>query len=229
MNSAKRPTMTWINHASFLLRTDDVRLVCDPWLTGSVFNRAFRHISPTRFSHADFADVSHIWFSHQHPDHFFPPDLRKIDPSNRKRVTVLYHRTIDKKVIQFCKSLGFREQIEMAERRWYKLSDDMTVCCGVWFERDSWLAIRTPWGTILNINDCVVDSERWARDIAKSVGPIRLLMSQYSYASWEPDTKSRAWAAGEHLARIAMQIRVFKPEFVIPFASYGFYSNSDNF
>jgi len=223
------PNFTWINHAAFLLEAGGVRLVCDPWLTGSVFNRAWRHTSPTRFSYADFENVTHIWFSHQHPDHFFPPDLRKIDPGTRSRITVMYHHTIDKKVIRYCKGLGFKPQVEMAERRWYHLSDDIAVCCGIWFERDSWLAIRTPHGTILNINDCVVDSPRLARDIARAVGPVRVLLNQFSYASWEPDKEARAAAAREHLDRIAMHARVFKPEFMIPFGSFGYYCNSDNF
>jgi UDP-MurNAc hydroxylase len=228
-SSADVPTFTWINHASFLLEVGDLRLVCDPWLTGSVFNRACRHTSPTTFSYPDFTNVTHIWFSHQHPDHFFPPDLRKIDPNDRKKITVMYHRTIDKKVIRFCKGLGFGPQVEMAERGWYRLSADVTVSCGIWFERDSWLAIRTPHGTILNINDCVVDTPRLARDIARAVGPVRVLMNQFSYASWEPDAQARAEAASEHLERMAMHAEVFKPEYMIPFGSYIYFCNSDNF
>jgi UDP-MurNAc hydroxylase len=228
-SSADPPTITWINHASFMLELGDVRLVTDPWLSGSVFNRACRHTSPTRFSYSDFANVTHIWFSHQHPDHFFPPDLRKIDPDLRKQIAVMYHRTIDKKVIRFCKGLGFHPQVEMVERCWYPLSPSVALSCGIWFERDSWLAIRTPHGTILNINDCVVDSPRLARDIARAVGPVRVLMNQFSYASWEPDADARAEAAREHLQRMAMHARVFKPEFMVPMGSYIYFCNADNF
>ena len=31
----------WINHASFLLEIDDLKLVSDPWMEGRVFNRSW--------------------------------------------------------------------------------------------------------------------------------------------------------------------------------------------
>lgn len=226
------PTFTWVNHASFVLECGDVRLICDPWLDGTIFNHGWRLITPTRFTHKDFAGITHLWYSHQHPDHFYPPDLRKVDPDVRKEIAVMYHRTIDRKVVRFCRGVGFQRQIEMSERRWYRLSPEVEVCCGTWFERDSWLAVRTPHGTILNINDCLIDAPAQARSIAKSVGPVRVLMTQYSYAQWVSNPSQpelRRISAREHLDRMAMQADIFKPEYIIPFASFVYFCHEENF
>src|SRR5690242_11320190 len=91
--------ISWINHASFLYAAGGVRLVCDPWLSGAAFNNGWRHITPTRFSPEDFGTATHIWISHQHPDHFAPQDLRRIPAADRERLTVLYQPVPDKLVV----------------------------------------------------------------------------------------------------------------------------------
>ena len=82
--------LEWINHSSFLLEHGRVRLLCDPWIEGYVFDNNWAQLSPTKFSYADFARVTHLWFSHEHPDHFFPPNLEKIAPEIRRNITVLF-------------------------------------------------------------------------------------------------------------------------------------------
>jgi UDP-MurNAc hydroxylase len=83
----------WVNHASFLLETGKIKLICDPWIEGTAFNNGWRLVSPTKFAYQDFAVVTHIWFSHEHPDHFSPSNLRSIPEEFRRRITVLFHRT----------------------------------------------------------------------------------------------------------------------------------------
>jgi len=83
----------WVNHASFIVETDRARLICDPCIEGTAFNDGWRLLSPTQFSYRDFERITHIWFSHEHPDHFAPPNLRKIPEEYRRRITVLSHGT----------------------------------------------------------------------------------------------------------------------------------------
>jgi len=226
------PMVEWINHAGFLLECGSVSLVCDPWLSGTAFNGGWRLMSDSVFGPDDFSRVTHIWFSHQHPDHFAPSDLRRIPAQTRARITVLYHPTIDKKVVRFCKSLGFKAQIELTDRDWYPLDEDVALKCGVWFDRDSWLAIRTPQGTILNANDCVIDSRTLARQIVRKTGPVRLLLTQFSYADYQgdpQDVERQVASARDKLERIMAQADVFDPEMIVPFASYMFWCKPENF
>ena len=87
--------MEWVNHASFIIRSGSVALLCDPWLHGTVFNEGWSLQSPTKLSYNDFANITHIWFSHEHPDHFNPPNLKKIPEQYRRKIKVLFHHTKD--------------------------------------------------------------------------------------------------------------------------------------
>src|SRR6185312_702227 len=98
--------MRWINHASYLINHKNIILVCDPWLQGSAFNNGWDLISSTKFKAEDFRDVTHIWFSHEHPDHFVPSTLKMIPSDIRKKICVLFQKTKDKKVIKYCQNLG---------------------------------------------------------------------------------------------------------------------------
>lgn len=61
----------FVNHASVIFSYDDIHLISDPWIEGSVFHESWSLISKTKFRYEDFQDITHIWFSHEHPDHFF--------------------------------------------------------------------------------------------------------------------------------------------------------------
>ncbi|MCB0081575.1 MAG: MBL fold metallo-hydrolase [Caldilineaceae bacterium] len=85
-----KPTLLWVNHASFVFRYDTIRLMTDPWLFGSAFNNGWDLLCETKFRMADFAQLTHLWFSHEHPDHFAPPVLQQIPESARRVITVLF-------------------------------------------------------------------------------------------------------------------------------------------
>src|SRR5271157_905180 len=100
--------LEWVNHASYILRSGPVSLITDPWIEGPAFNGGWRLIAPSKLRYDDFKDITHIWFSHEHPDHFNPPNLRCIPEELRSRITVLFHETKDKRVLSVCQDLGFR-------------------------------------------------------------------------------------------------------------------------
>src|SRR5688572_4542930 len=117
----------FVNHASFITRSAGVSLICDPWLEGTAFNDGWALISPTRFAYEDFARVTHVWFSHEHPDHFAPPNLRKIPEELRCRIRVLYQKTKDRKVVDHCAKLGFLDVQELPLTQWVTLAPDFAV------------------------------------------------------------------------------------------------------
>lgn len=224
--------MHWVNHASFVVSIGNTRLVCDPWLHGTAFNNGWRLLSPTVFTPGDFAGITHIWFSHQHPDHFSPRDIRRIDPAFREHITVLYHETIDKKVVRFCEGLRFKACVEFEDRVWIEISPELQVMCGAWDDRDSWLAMRMGGVTFLNVNDCVIDTDEQASSIAACVGPVDMLFTQFSYANWAGnpgDEEAHRRHALEKRREIALQARYFRPSAIVPFASFVWFSHEENF
>src|ERR1043165_9435943 len=96
----------FVNHASYIVDHAGIRLICDPWTEGTAFDNGWSLLTPSKFTFDDYKNITHIWFSHEHPDHFSPPNLSKIPAEHRKNITVLYHETNDKKVINWCKQKG---------------------------------------------------------------------------------------------------------------------------
>ena len=134
----------WVNHASFVLEFEGVKLISDPWLEGTAFNDGWALLSPTRFSYEEFKNITHIWFSHEHPDHFAPNVLKNIPLEYRQKITVLYHHTVDKKVVNFCRSLGFGETIELYPDSYQRLAITSRCWREIRNDADSWLSSKRP-------------------------------------------------------------------------------------
>ena len=103
----------FVNHASFIMSYDGIRMICGPWMEGTAFHDGWALTEPTAFRYKDFNQIKHIWFWQEHPDHFSPLNLKKIPPEIRKNITILFQKTKDRKVVKFCHDLGFGEVIEI--------------------------------------------------------------------------------------------------------------------
>jgi UDP-MurNAc hydroxylase len=223
--------LTWVNHASVIVESQGVRLITDPWLEGPVFNAGWTLLAPTQLRYEDFADITHIWFSHEHPDHFTPPNLRRIPADCRRRIKVLFHETRDKRVITVCKELGFETQ-ELAEGLRVSIAPDFNLMSGCQSLLDSWMAIFAEGRTILNMNDCDFPEREELVKIREQVGRVDVLLSQFSYASWvgnPDDIASQELHAERKLAEMRRQIQLFEPSWFIPFASFIYFSHAENF
>jgi UDP-MurNAc hydroxylase len=225
------PVIEWVNHASFVTSVGGVRLLCDPWIEGTAFKDGWALLSPTRFGYGDFANISHLWISHQHPDHFAPANLRKIPAQVRARLNVLYRTERGRLVVSWMRSNGFENVKELELERWLEIAPAVELMCGA-HDDDSWLALRTPWGTLLNVNDCVLKRADDIGAIARLTGPVDVLFTQFSYAQWTgnpEDVAFRRRDAAEKLERIALQARILHPRIIVPFASFVYFCNAENF
>ena len=222
----------FLNHSSFLVEKGPLRLLCDPWIEGRVFNQGWDLVSRTPFTYDDFETVTHIWFSHEHPDHFSPPNLSKIDPDVRRRITVLFQYTTDKRVADFCRKLQFGEVIELLPARWLQLGEGMEILCEHYGEGDSWALLRCGSHQILNTNDCGIRDPRKARALQRKVGVPDVLLTQFSYAFWvgnpEQEHLRRSYAE-EKLRGLKFQCDLFEPKVVIPIASFFWFCHEENF
>lgn len=220
--------IVWINHAGYELRSNGVRLVHDPWTKGLAFADGWALISESRYTSADFAGVDYIWFSHEHPDHFPPAALREIPEEIRRQITVLFQKTGDRRVVDFCRKLGFGVQ-ELPNAKRVSLKNDIFVTCGTAVS-DSWLMIETPENTYFNANDVVgVD---WPSLAARLGRPIDVLFTQFSYAQWvgnPGETAKMAASAIRKLDEMDAQIGAFDPRILVPFASFVWFCREENF
>ncbi len=224
--------LLWINHAGFELRSEEFRLVCDPWMEGQVFNDGWDLISPTRFKYEDFRGVDYIWFSHEHPDHFNPRNVKKIPEDIRKNITVLFQKTRDRRVARFCEQSGFRVR-ELPEWERVPLKSGAFITCKT-DGSDSFAMIETRQRTYLNLNDCAPaePAKFWSAAARRLSRPADVMLTQFSYANWagnpgEMETMRRA--AAEKTESIDIQLRTFRPKFWMPFASHVWFCRMDNF
>ncbi len=222
----------FVGHASVVLRRGPIHLLVDPWLEGRVFDDGWALLSRPVFGPADFDSITHLWFSHEHPDHFHPRTLAAIPEAARRRIQVLFHPSGDGKVVEHCRGLGFGEVRELPLGCWQSLGAGFEVFVDTWAgSDDSWMALRTPEGTVLNLNDCAVVEREEARELARRIGSVDALLTQFSISAWdggEHEVERRRAGARAMLERVLMQTEVLGARHVVPFASFVRFCHREN-
>jgi hypothetical protein len=223
--------LTFINHASCKLIAGDIGLLFDPWIDGPVFNDGWDLLVPTPLPLADImAGVTHIWLSHEHPDHFSPPFLARIATTHQDRVTILFQPTRDHRVAEFCRGLGFRV-IEMDDRVPLPLGHGVTATCGPHDFYDSWLHVSDGQQSLLNLNDCQLAAPADLARLHRQFGSPTVILSQFSYAAWKGGKTDRGYreaAAEKKRDTLAAQVRALQPRYAVPIASMIYFSNVEN-
>jgi len=224
----------WVNHASYVLHADGFVLWVDPWYEGRVFNHGWGMLIEQDLSPHVLDEVTHIWFSHEHPDHFFPPNIMRIPEARRTEITVLFQTTTDRKLVDWCTAKGFAEVIELEDGRWRSDAlPNAEVMCHSFGNDDSWLALRHDGQLLLNLNDCVIRDHHDLVRIRRLLGEdeLTVLLSQFSYANWigNPDeVERRQRSAGEKVERLRRQLEHLQPRWFIPFASHVWFCHEEN-
>lgn len=215
----------FIQHASIIIDCGKNKILCDPWFTGTAFNDGWKSIHDSEVNINDL-DFNYIWFSHEHPDHFSVPDLKKL---KRKDIKILYQETIDNKVRDYCTNAGF-EVIELKPFEKTKLDDDLVIVNGT-DGFDSWLYVKNNGKTLLNLNDCRLDGEEVLSDVRTKLGKIDTLLTQYGYACWagnDGDEKGPKIARKIIKSQLQNQISILQPNSIIPYASFIYFCHEEN-
>ena len=223
-------SVEFVNHASFIIESNGLRIINDPWLFGTAFNQGWGLLCDYPFDLERFREMDYIWISHEHPDHFSPHVLNSIPEDIRRGITVMFQETKDRKIIDFCASIGFQTR-ELSHLEPVRLADNAQIICGTVPFYDSWILYDLDGTRVLNINDCVVDGEARAEHIKKATGRVDVLFTQFSYAGWNgnaADTAMRRQTAAAKLKAMRAQIEVFEPEWTVPFASFAYFSHQEN-
>ncbi|GAB3455856.1 hypothetical protein GCM10027321_09040 [Massilia terrae] len=232
--------LSFVNHASFIVENDSALLLVDPWLEGSAFNNGWNLLDQSTSSEALIGRLNKsglpvfIWFSHEHPDHFSVPFLRKFKDQFRGIATFLFQHTLDKRVAGFLRKNG----LDVRECRAgvpVVLGPELRITVHPFSDGDSWCLIQSGERSILNLNDCVIATEQQCREVKAKVAAaaprIDYLFTQFGYASWVGNpgqlAEHRA-AAREKIQRIAQQVACLRPKVTVPFASFVYFSSEEN-
>ena len=224
-----------INHASVKFEFNQVKILTDPWYEGSVFHKGWKLIHQQTADEIvnSIIDVTHIYISHEHPDHFSPnfflnDEIKKILQKNN--VKILFQETKDKRVLNFLKKKGY-EVIEISNNEFFNINESIKIKIIKFGYIDSSLIIVTKDTKILNLNDCPLNKIKEIEKFKKEHGEFDVLLSQFSYAAWKggkENSNYRKIAAKEKISTLINQYKILKCKYVIPFASFIYFSNKLN-
>ena len=178
--------------------------------------------------------ITHIYISHEHPDHFRPnfftnENIKKVLIDNK--IEFLFQDTKDKRIVNFLKKQGFKVR-ELNSKNKVKLNNNIQVQIIKSGFYDSLLTFETPDCKILNLNDCPIKDSDELEKFRKRYGTFDVLLTQFSYAAWKGGVENKIYrkiAADEKLEVVERQARILGCKSVIPFASFVYFSNELNF
>ena len=88
------PSVEFINHASVLISNEEIGLLSDPWYQGDAFHKGWNllHELSDDEIYKLLKRTSHIWISHEHPDHFSIAFFNKFtDILIKDNIQILFH------------------------------------------------------------------------------------------------------------------------------------------
>ena len=229
-----KTSIQFINHASVIVSDKKTSVLSDPWYTGDAFHKGWNLVHETERQDIEkvLNNVTHIWISHEHPDHFSISFFKTFGQKIKNlSITILFQKTQDKRVYKFLTAQGLNVQ-ELDFNREFAITNDYKVTCIKDGFYDSGLLIESHGEKILNLNDCEVTSPNRAEEVFSITGVIDVLLTQFSFAAWKGGKENKRWrdeAASEKINTMKLQIERFEPQIVIPFASFVYFSNNKNF
>jgi len=240
MNTQLQNELIFLNHASFAITQQSDILLIDPWFQDNAFFNGWSLLDKQTSNDALINNLTlknkkvFIWYSHEHSDHFSISFIKSLKRNNIK-ATILFQKTLDKRVVNFISKEGF-DVIECIDGIEVRLNKSLSISTWSYPGGDSFSLINSYGTTILNLNDCVIDSREQAELVnnkikSKSLS-VDILFTQFGYANWignENDFHLRKIAAKEKFTRINIQAEIIKPKIIIPFASFVYFCHSENF
>lgn len=229
-----KTSIKFINHASVIVTDGAISILSDPWFFGDIFNKGWSLLHEASFEEINLIldEITHIWISHEHPDHFSVPFFKSFaEKLKYNSIKIFIQRTKDRRVFDFLNNLGLSVH-ELDFNKKFYISKDFNLTCIKDGFYDSGLLIESHSEKILNLNDCEVRSHKRISEVFAITGNVDVLLTQFSYAAWKGGLKNKKWrvdAAREKIETMNLQIEKFRPKYVIPFASFVYFSNFDNF
>jgi hypothetical protein len=172
-----------LGHASIVLYRDGEAplLLTDPWLVGSVYWRSWwlQHY-PDAATLDWLAGAANVYITHEHPDHFHAPSLRRLGTGPQ----YLFPALAERGFLDYLHARGYRARVVPAGQ-WRPLADGIAILSLPLWNDDSLLLIDTPRALILNFNDAKPPPPvvRAVRRLADRLAKPRILLASYSPAS----------------------------------------------
>lgn len=220
-----------VGHSSIIVRTPQQMILCDPWLFGYAFNDGWKIYPEPDLSKIDFSKITHIWISHEHPDHFHFPSLKKIsklvDPS---KVEILFQDTNSEKVFDAMRGMGFTKMRRMEHMRPIAIDESLSLFVYAHRQLDSALGVLVNGKPVLlNINDTEL-SDGDIKILKRRFGRFPVLFNQFSIAGFDGNYEGDDLLQGRKkvLEKVVHHHKSFEADVTVPFASFMYFCKDDN-
>lgn len=235
-----------IASATTIVESNGVKILMDPWTEDGEYYGSWYHYPKVNPEKLQFQDVTHIYISHIHPDHF---SIKTFELLN-KNIPVYVHK-YDAKFLKFnIERLGFKV-IELENGASHKLSKDVSLTiyaadncnpelCNKFFgcapmetkfkstQIDSLAVISDGNHNLLNLNDCPYELAGGAIDeVMKKFGSIDFMLVGYCGAGPYPqcfemeESEMRKASEEKKLQFLKLGLKFInriKPKYYMPFA-----------
>ena len=222
-----------LGHACLALyrRGEPPTLITDPWLVGSVYWRSWwLQNYPTPGEVDWLARSLHAYITHEHPDHFHMPSIRRLGSGPAYLFPALAERGYLAYMIQH----GYRAEA-VPPRRWQAIGGNVSLLSIPLWNDDSMLVINTPGALILNLNDAKPQAPvlRAIRRMADRIGKPRVLLCSYSPASCINSFLDEAGIVSlkprsHYVDYVCRLCNTLGAEFYLPFASQAVFERRDS-
>lgn len=227
-----------ISHACVFIDMGEVKLLTDPWLFGECFNNGWSlkrsNLLKENISQKEINSITHIYISHEHPDHFHVPSLKSLI-SRSKRLSnaeIICKNDIrtEKDILKVLKKCGYKRIKLLNHLKSYSLSKDISIRIYHHRHIDSALLIfsqNKPF--LINLNDCEIYRDE-SNLIRKRFGKFPILLNQFSIAGFNGiDSKDLILKEKQIILNKMIEQHIsLGASTTIPFASFCWFSNSDN-
>lgn len=235
-----------LGSATVIIETDEVSILCDPWLTDGIYYGSWCNYPPIELEKCDFSEIDYVYISHVHPDHFDPKTMMLLSTET----PVLIHKYHQKFLKANIERLGFKV-IELDNSVPFELSKNTKLSiyaadncdpriCGHMFgcftsdikgsmQLDSLCVIDDGKSILVNTNDCPYGIAKNTLSLVKKAYPkIDFALVGYTSASLYPHcmmnfTESEMEAGIERaknsgLSTAIQTLNVLQPTHYMPFA-----------
>ena len=226
-------TLRTLGHACLALyrKAENPLLVTDPWLVGSVYWRSWWLENYPSAEEIDWlAKTAYVYVTHEHPDHFHMPTIRRLG----RGPTYLFPALAERGYLAHMARHGFRAET-VAPLQWQPIAQGVSILSIPVWNDDSLLLIDTPAALILDINDAkpLPPVLRAVRSLADRIGKPRIVLCSYSPASvinsFVDETGivplRPAWHYVDYVGRLCDRLAA---DFYIPFASQAEFERFDS-
>ena len=227
-----------VSHACIFIKLGDIHLITDPWLFGDVFNNGWslqlKKNLDELLTLKEINSITHIWLSHEHPDHFHIPSLKYLSEKikNQSAVKILMKRDprTNKTIKPILNKFGFEKVILLKHLEKLFLNQELELSIYHHRHIDSALLLKyKSQPLILNINDSELDIYD-CNLIKKKFGSFKILINQFSLAGYDGIINSKSLEKQKFniLKKMTNQHKTIEAKVTIPFASFMWFSRADN-